>query len=118
MRLLLSGDESNQAIHGRVFGTLRYLLRERLRLEQPLTIVDATNIRRRDRKPFLKIAAQFGAVAEAIYFDVPLETALGRNRGRARRVPEEAIAKMAERLQAPSKEEGFARIRRVNANGG
>lgn len=118
IRLLLSGDESNQAIHGRVFGTLRYLLRERLRLEQPLTIVDATNIRRRDRKPFLKIAAQFGAVAEAIYFDVPLETALARNRGRARRVPEEAIAKMAERLQAPSKEEGFARIRRVSASGG
>jgi predicted kinase len=118
MRLLLSGDEANQSIHGRVFAAMRYMLRERLRLQQALTIIDATNIRRRDRKPFLKIVERFGAVAEAIYFDVPLETALRRNAGRARRVPGTAIASMSERLQVPSVGEGFSAVRRISASGG
>jgi predicted kinase len=116
MRLLLSGNETNQKIHGRVFGAMRYLLRERLRLEQPLTIVDATNIRRKDRKPFVKIAQAFGARVEAIYFDVPEETALGRNARRARRVPEAAIRTMAARMQPPRKEEGFDAVRKISAN--
>ncbi len=118
MRLLLSGSETNQRIHGRVFAAMRYLLRERLRLEQALTVIDATNIRRKDRKPFLKIAQAFGARVEAIYFDVPLETALQRNSGRARRVPEVAIRAMAARLQPPLLEEGFAAVKKVSANGG
>jgi predicted kinase len=118
MRLLLSGDETNQGIHGRVFAALRFLLRERLRLQQRLTIIDATNIRRKDRKPFLKIADALGAVAEAIYFDVGLPTALARNEARLRRVPNDAIASMSERLQAPSKDEGFATIRRITSSGG
>lgn len=116
MRALLSGDETNQNIHSRVFGALRYLLRERLNLDQPLTIVDATNIRRKDRKPFLKIVQAKGAQAEAIYFDVPLPVALRRNAGRPRQVPVDAIEKMAGRLQMPTKEEGFSKIRRITSS--
>lgn len=118
MRLLLSGDETNQSIHGRVFAAMRYMLRERLRLQQALTIIDATNIRRKDRKPFLKIVERYGAVAEAIYFDVPLDTALRRNEGRVRRVPTEAIASMSNRMQVPKQEEGFAAIYRVTSSDG
>jgi predicted kinase len=116
MRVLLSGRETNQKIHGRVFGAMRYFLRERLRLQQQLTIIDATNIRRKDRKPFLKIAQAFGARAEAIYFDVPVATALERNAARARRVPEVAIRAMAARMQPPRKEEGFDAVRKISAN--
>ncbi len=118
MRLLLSGDETNQSIHGRVFAAMRYMLRERLRLQQALTIIDATNIRRKDRKPFLKIVEQFGAVAEAIYFDVTLDTALDRNASRARRVPKAAIESMSQRMQTPTKDEGFAAIYRVTSSDG
>lgn len=118
MRLLLSGDETNQSIHGRVFAAMRYLLRERLRLQQALTIIDATNIRRKDRKPFLKIVEKFGASAEAVYFDVSLETALRRNAGRVRRVPRAAIESMSQRLQVPTREEGFAVVRRVTSSDG
>ena len=47
MRLLLSGDETNQAIHGKVFGAIRHLLRTRLEIGSTPTIIDATNLRRR-----------------------------------------------------------------------
>jgi predicted kinase len=113
MRLKLSGDETNQTIHGKVFGAMRYLLRLRLQLGQEVTVIDATNLRRRDRKPFLKIAQQYGAEAEAVWFDVPVEVAEARNRKRARVVPEGVIAMLAQRLQAPTEAEGFARIVRV-----
>jgi predicted kinase len=113
LRKLLSGDETNQAIHNEVFRTMRFLLRERLRLGQEQTIIDATNIRRKDRKPFLRIAERFGAVAEAVFFDVPRQVALVRNASRSRRVPEAVVDRMILRLQRPSKEEGFTRIRTI-----
>src|SRR5690242_14996186 len=40
----LIDDETNQTIHGRVFGVLRKLLRQRLELRRPVTCIDATNI--------------------------------------------------------------------------
>lgn len=113
MRLKLSGDESNQLIHGKVFGAMRYLLRLRLQLGQAVTVIDATNLRRRDRKPWLKIAQQYGAEAEAVWFDVPVEVAEARNRRRTRVVPVGVIPLLAERLQAPAEAEGFSRIVRV-----
>jgi predicted kinase len=113
LRLKLSGDETNQTIHGKVFGAMRYLLRLRLQLGQAVTVIDATNLRRRDRKPFLKIAQQYGAEVEAVWFDVPVEVAEARNHKRARVVPEGVIAMLAGRLQVPTEAEGFARIVRV-----
>ncbi|MDX2267428.1 MAG: AAA family ATPase [Bryobacter sp.] len=114
-RILLCGDETNQTIHGAVFRTLRFVLRERLRLAQPRTIIDATNLRRRDRKPFLAIAAQFGARAEAIVFAPPLEVVLTRNAQRSRVVPPEVIQRMATRFELPTRGEGFARITSIGA---
>lgn len=113
LRLLLSGDEKNQAIHARVFATMRFLLRQRLDLGARVTILDATHLARKWRKPWLKLAAPYGATVEAVYFETPLETCLRRNRQRARVVPEAAIREMAAKLQAPSKAEGFARVRTI-----
>lgn len=115
MRLKLSGDETNQTIHGKVFGAMRYLLRLRLQLGQAVTVIDATNLRRKDRKPFLKLAQAYGAEAEAVWFDVPVAVAEERNRARARVVPEGVIPLLAARLQPPTEAEGFARIVRINS---
>lgn len=115
MRLLLSGDENNQLIHARVFSTLRYLLKQRLELGATPTILDATNLRRKDRKPWLQLAARHHATVEAVFFDVPLATALARNASRARIVPPAAIERLAARLQPPSRDEGFARITSISA---
>jgi predicted kinase len=110
LRRLLIDDPTNQTIHGRVFGVLRLLLRIRLELERPVTYIDATNLTRRERRPYLKFAEMYDCEVEAVFFDVPVEECQRRNRERHRVVPETAIAEMAARLQPPSVEEGFTRV--------
>lgn len=114
MRLLLSDDEDNQQIHSEVFEALRYLLLKRLQLGVETTYIDATNLTRMHRKPFLDLASGHGAVAEALWFATPLEVCLARNAARDRRVPEDVMRAMWEGFEEPSKAEGFARIERVN----
>ncbi len=115
MRLLLSGDETNQNIHGKVFGAMRHLLRTRLEIGASPTIIDATNLHRRDRKHWLRLIAKYGAVAEAVHFDVPLKLALKRNSKRPRVVPTEVIEQMFNGLQPPTESEGFAKITTISA---
>jgi predicted kinase len=93
-----------------VFLALRYLLRQRLALARPVTVVDATNLTSDDRRPYIEIARLYGAVAEALFFDTPVEVCMQRNARRNRVVPEEAIRAMAERLRPPRPEEGFVKI--------
>ena len=114
MRIVLSGDENNQTIHGKVFGAMRHLLKSRLEIGASPTIIDSTNLRRRDRKAWLRLAKKHGARVEAIYFEVPIETALERNRKRSRQVPEDVIRMMLERLQPPSVLEGFDSVETIS----
>lgn len=110
IRQLLADDATDQTIHGRVFNTLRYLVRQRLAIGRPVTYVDATHLTPEERRPYLKIAQSYGCEAEALFFDVPLEVCLERNRGRARVVPEEAVRAMAAKLVPPDLDEGFSRV--------
>lgn len=114
MRLVLSGDETNQNIHGKVFGAMRHLLRTRLEIGSSPTILDATNLRRRDRRNWLRLIARYDAIAEAVHFDIPLDLALKRNRNRQRIVPEEVIEQMFKGLQPPTEAEGFAKITTIS----
>lgn len=110
IRLQLADDETDQTIHGRVFATARYLLRQRLDLKRPATYIDATNLTRKDRRQFIAIAQKHACLAEAVYFDVPLEVCKARNAARARLVPEAIMDTMAAKLQPPTLDEGFSRI--------
>ena len=110
IRLLLADDVTDQTIHGHVFNTLRYLLRQRLAVGRPVTYVDATHLTRGERRPYMKIAQKHGCQIEAVFFDVPLDVCLDRNRTRARVVPEEAMRMMAAKLLPPSVDEGFSRV--------
>jgi predicted kinase len=110
IRLQLSDDEADQTIHGRVFSIARYLLRQRLELHRPVTYIDATNLVRANRKPFLKIAREFGARVEAVYFDVPLPVCLQRNANRSRQVPHQVMELMAAKVVPPSIAEGFDQV--------
>ena len=89
---------------------MRYLLRQRLAIGRPVTYVDATHLTPDERQPYVKIARAYGCEAEAVFFDVPLDVCLERNRGRARVVPEEAVRAMAAKLVPPSVDEGFSRV--------
>ena len=113
MRILLSDDVANQKIHGRVFATLRYLLRQRLRTGCLLSCVDATHLTRAERRPYFSLARWHKAQLEAVFLDVPISLALTRNRRRGRKVPEEAIFTMAARLEPPTLEEGFHSVVRL-----
>ena len=107
MRLLLADDENDQTIHADVFATLRYVLRRRLQLRRPLTILDATNLSRRERRPYIKTAQLYDCQVEAMFFDTPVDVCKERNRGRTRVVPDEIIDVMAGRLRVPTIDEGF-----------
>jgi len=110
IRWLLVDDMTDQSIHSAVFATARYLLRKRLQLHRSVSYIDATNLTRKDRRAYIKLAELWGARAEAVFFDVPLEKCKARNRGRARVVPEEAMDLMAAKLEPPTIEEGFAGV--------
>ena len=110
VRLQLADDEKDQTINSAVFATMRYLVRQRIQLNRPLTCVDATNLTRRDRKPFIELGRSLGCAVEAMYFDVPLAVCKARNAARARIVPDHILDLMAAKLVPPSLAEGFNRV--------
>jgi len=118
LRKLLFDNPADQRLPHLVFGALRHLLRLRLLAGRRVSYVDATNLTRADRRHFFRIAEQFSCVVDAIYFDVPLEECLERNRRRSRRVPDEALRRMAGKLEPPTLAEGFRRIIVVGAAAG
>ena len=111
LRELLSGDATDQGIHKGVFAAVRYLVRQRLRLGQAVTYVDATHLTPWERKPYIEIAGKYGCAVESLYFDVPLEECKRRNQGRDRVVPDDVLDRMAKKLVKPSKSEGFSSVR-------
>jgi len=113
MRALVRDDEADQTIHGLVFKLMRDFLRYRLQLGAEVTYIDATNLTRKHRRPFVKMALYAEAQVEAVYFDTPLDECLRRNAARSRVVPPEAITMLAVRLQPPTREEGFQVIQTV-----
>lgn len=117
LRQLLLDDATDQSQQTAVFSALRWLLRLRLALGRRVNYVDATNLNRRERRSYFKIAGTFGCSVDAIFFDVPLEVCVERNARRARRVPSLAIERMARKLRPPTYAEGFRRIIVVDAAG-
>ncbi|HZZ41257.1 MAG TPA: AAA family ATPase [Acidobacteriaceae bacterium] len=117
LRTLLFDDITEQRWQGLVFSTLRSLLRARLIAKMPWNYVDATNLSPHERRQWIKMAKSFGYDVHAVFFDVPLEVCLDRNRKRERTVSEEVMRKMAERLRAPDFKEGFSKITVVRVKG-
>jgi len=110
LRNILFDDVEEQRYQGLVFSTLRSLLRARLIARMPWNYVDATNLSIHERRQWIKMAKSFGYEVQAVFFDVPLEVCLDRNRQRERSVSEDVMRKMAEKLKPPVFEEGFAKI--------
>jgi predicted kinase len=110
LRLWLLDDETDQSQQARIFGVLRLLLRIRLQIGRPRNYIDATNLTRRERRPYKLLAKEFGYELCAVFFDVPLEVCMQRNRKRKRIVPDDVMEMMARKLQPPTPEEGFAKI--------
>src|SRR5271166_120144 len=110
VRILLFDDVTEQRYQDLVFSTLRSMLRARLLARRPWNYVDATNLSPHERRSWIKLANDFGYEAHAVFFDVPPEVCIERNRRRERNVPEEVMLRMAGKLRPPKFEEGFAKI--------
>lgn len=110
LRSILFDDITEQRYQGLVFSTLRSLLRARLIARMPWNYVDASNLSSHERRQWIKMAKGFGYEVHAVFFDVPLEVCLERNRKRERQVKEDVVQRMAAKLKPPTFEEGFAKI--------
>ena len=110
MRTLLFDDVTEQRYQDLVFSTLRSLLRARMIAKRPWNHVDATNLSPKERRSWIKLAHDFGYDAHAVFFDVPTEVCIERNRKRGRNVPDDVIQRMAQKLRPPKFEEGFSKI--------
>ena len=110
VRILLFDDVTEQRYQDLVFSTLRSMLRARLLARRPSNYLDATNLSPHERRSWIKLAHDFGYEAQAVFFDVPPEVCMERNRRRERNVPEDVMQRMASKLRPPKFEEGFAKI--------
>lgn len=117
LRNILFDDITDQRYSGLVFSTLRSLLRARLIAKMPWNYVDATNLSAHERRQWIKMAKSFGYEAQAVFFDVPLSVCMERNSRRDRRVADDVMEKLSERLRPPSFREGFSKITVVRVKG-
>ena len=110
LRALLFDDPTEQRFQDLVFSNLRSMLKARLIARRPLNYVDATNLTSHDRRGWIKLAKDYGYEVQAVFFDVPLDVCLERNRKRERVVSEDVMRRMAAKQKPPTFEEGFSKI--------
>jgi predicted kinase len=110
LRALLFDDPTEQRFQDLIFSNLRSMLKARLIARRPMNYVDATNLSPHERNGWIKLAKDYGYEVQAVFFDVPVEVCIGRNQRRERKVPEDAMRRMAGKLKQPTFEEGFSKI--------
>jgi predicted kinase len=110
LRMLLFDDAQEQRFQDLVFSNLRSMLKARLIARRPLNYVDATNLTPHERHSWIKLAKDYGYDVQAVFFDVPVEVCLERNRRRDRLVDEDIMRRMAAKLKPPTFEEGFSKV--------
>lgn len=89
-RAAIAGDASDQRATAAAFRALARALEERLQAHS-LTVIDATNVQARDRRPWIAAAARHGIPVAAIVLDLPAEVILAQNAGRDRVVDDRVI---------------------------
>ncbi len=78
-RALVADDPNDQRASGDAFKLLHTLVAMRLKRRRLVTVVDATNLRRRDRRPFVRRAQRVGTPAVLVVLDVPVEVCIERD---------------------------------------
>jgi predicted kinase len=110
LRVLLFDDPTEQRFQDLIFSNLRSMLKARLIARRPMNHVDATNLSPHERSGWIKLAKDYNYEVQAVFFDVPVEVCMARNQRRERKVPEDAMRRMAGKLKQPTFEEGFSKI--------
>jgi len=98
-RAIVADDEADQRATPAAFDVLHRVAGHRLRGGR-LSVIDATNLGRGDRRGLLGLAASARRPAVAIVFDLPLELCQSRNRARAgRSVAPDVVTRQAGQLR-------------------
>jgi protein phosphatase len=118
MRAIVRDDETNLDGTSDAYELVRTIVDKRLGARR-LTVVDATNVRARDRAQLIAIARRHGAPVVAIVLDVDGASCIARNDARSNRVNSRIyVLRQQEALRAsmPSlPSEGFAAVHVVAA---
>lgn len=86
---------------GGIAQAAREACREHLRARRDFAL-SATNLTERIRGRWVNLFADYDARIEMVHLDVPLATALSRNRRRQRQVPEGVIRRLHDRIEPPT----------------
>jgi len=117
-RGLVGDDETDQAVTAPAFALLNDIVDKRLQVGR-LTVVDATNTKREDRKSLIELARKWDVLATAIVFDLPVAACLERNAQRQdRTTPEHAIRRQHKTLRRSMKglrKERFSRVHTISS---
>jgi protein phosphatase len=89
-RAMICDDESDQSVNREAFRLLHQIVKHRLLLRR-LTVVDATNLQDRARRPFLRMARIYRTPIIAVVFNVSPETCFSNNRLRSNRIVDEKV---------------------------
>jgi predicted kinase len=90
---MVADDEGSREADSDAFQALRFVAAKRLRRGR-LTVIDATNVRPRSRRPFIALAAARGLAVAALVFDLPEAVLKSRNRNH-RLIPVEVLEEQA-----------------------
>jgi len=110
---MVADNAADQAATTAAFAVLHTIVEQRLRAGR-LTVVDATNVQAKARRPLIALAARYHRPSMAILFDVSPEVCKERNRKRQDRVVGEFVVDR-QCAQAPVSSdvllsEGFDRV--------
>lgn len=83
-RGILADDENDQSATKDAFELLHYIAAKRLKAGR-LTVVDATNVQREARAPFVQLARQYHVLPVAIVISLPEKVLIERHKARADR---------------------------------
>lgn len=112
-RALISDDENDQSVTPEAFELLHLIVSRRLQ-KRRLTIVDATSVQARARRPLLDLAREYATPVIAVVFNLAESTCFASNRKRLQRVvPDQVIATQVQELRNSLPQlsnEGFAAI--------
>jgi protein phosphatase len=117
-RAYVSDDANNQSASRAAFDIVHFIARVRLGRRR-LTVIDATNVLGKARKPLLELAFRRRAVAVAIVFDLPQDLCKERNGRRTdRTVPDNVIEEQYVRMKRSLERlesEGFRYVYRLTS---
>ena len=117
-RALVGDDETDQSVTAPAFALLHEIIDKRLQVGR-LTVVDATNTKREDRKSLLELARKWDVLTTAIVFDLPIEVCFHRNEQRSdRSTPAHAIKRQHKAVRRSIKglrKERFTRIHVIDS---